>query len=141
MRVRDLMTLQPVTVSPTTTLQEVLELMVRHEIRGIPVVDDERVVGIVTDRDVKMMLGPGAKSIDEDILDDDILERDVTWAMTPEVETVDSDALLSIAGGMLLDLRVGALPVVDARGDLIGIISQTDLLGEAVRRFRADEGQ
>ena len=141
MRVRDLMTVQPITVRPTTTLQEVLELMVRHEIRGIPVVDDERVVGIVTDRDVKMMLGPGAKLVDEGVLDVGLLERDVTWAMSPEVETVDAEAPLSIAGGMLLDLRVGALPVVDARGDLIGIISQTDLLGEAVRRFREDEGQ
>lgn len=140
MRVRDVMTLQPITVKPTTTLQEVLELMVRHEIRGIPVVDDEKVVGIVTDRDIKMMLGPGAKGVEEDILDEDILERDVTWAMTTEVETVDAEAPLSIAGGMLLDLRVGALPVVDTGGELIGIVSQTDLLGEAVRMFRRLEG-
>lgn len=140
MRVRDVMTLQPITVAPTTSLQEVLELMVRHGIRGIPVVDDERVIGIVTDRDVKMMLGPGARGIDEDLLDEDILERDVSWAMSPEVETVDADAPLSIAGGMLLDLRVGALPVVDNGGELIGIVSQTDLLVEAVRRFREDEG-
>jgi acetoin utilization protein AcuB len=140
MYVRDLMSTRVVTVPPTAPLQEALELMVRHEIRELPVIDDERVIGIVTDRDVKMLLGPGAKALDDGALDDDILARDVTYAMTPDVETIDPDAPLSIAGGMLLDLRVGALPVVDNGGHLLGILSATDLLGEAVRRFRADEG-
>jgi CBS-domain-containing membrane protein len=61
--------------------------------------------------------------------------------MSPGLETIHSEAPVSIVGDMRLDLRLGALPIADPRGDLIGIIIQTPILGEAMRRFRADEGQ
>jgi CBS domain-containing protein len=50
--------------------------MVRHEIRNIPVGDDQRVVEIVTDRDAEVALGPGAEFVDENILDEAILKQE-----------------------------------------------------------------
>jgi CBS domain-containing protein len=137
--VRDVMTPRPITCEPGSTLQEVLDQMVRQEIREVPIVENGHVVGIVTDRDVKMMLGPGARSLSEPELDEDVLGRDVSWAMTAEVETITPTTTLSVAADILVDFRVGALPVVDGLGRLVGILSVTDLLRVAARVFAEQE--
>lgn len=139
MRVSDIMTPDPITVGPDSTLQEALDLMVRNEIRELPVLEDERVVGIITDRDLKMVLGPGARFSDESQLDEARLARDVSVAMTAEVETIYEDLPASEACRLLVELRVGALPVLDHQDRLVGILSATDLLSHAAALFEAEE--
>ena len=140
MLVRQLMTASPITLTPDATLEHALDRMVRYEIHEIHVVEDDAVVGIVTDRDLKMLLGPGTRRIDPDLLDPTALNLDVSFAMTPEVETIRADAPLSLAARMLLELRVGALPVEDENGKLVGILSVTDLLRWSLQVFEAAEG-
>lgn len=138
MQTREVMTSDPITVSSSSTLQEALDLLVRNDIHALPVVDDDRLVGIVTDRDLKMMLGPGARTLVESELDDAQLHLEVAEAMTAEVVTVTPDTPLSRVARKLASMRVGNLPVV--QGDsLLGIVSITDVLYAAADVFEGDE--
>lgn len=131
MHVRDLMTPDPITASPEDSLEQIIGKMVEHRIREVPVVENDALIGILTDRDVKMALGPDARHLDLDAIDPRQLEGAVDWFMTPGVETVEASATVRSAAVKVLSMRVGALPVVD-EGDLVGILSITDLLRAAL---------
>jgi acetoin utilization protein AcuB len=109
--------------------------MVAKRIRELPVMEDGALAGILTERDIKMALGPDARRMDLDAIDPRQLDGAVDWFMTPGVETISEAASLGEATTKLLELRVGALPVVDEDGGLVGILSVTDVLAEAARRF------
>ena len=136
MLVREAMTPDPLTVRPDATLQDALELMLRFDIREVPVAHDGgELVGIITDRDVKTQLGPAGRDVDEGLLDDEVLEALVEEVMTSDVETVFDHTEMSVACRMLVELRIGALPVVDVQGGLVGILSVTDCLEKAAMLF------
>jgi len=135
MRVRDLMTPDPITVTPTDSLETAMSYMVSKRIRELPVLEDGVLTGILTERDVKMALGPDARRMDLEAIDPRQLDGAVDWFMTPGVETIIDTATLGEATAKLVDLRIGALPVVDEDGGLVGILSVTDVLKEAARLF------
>ncbi len=136
MLVRQAMTPDPLTVPPDATLQDALELMLRFDIRELPVADDSGgLVGIITDRDVKTQLGPAGRDIDEGLIDDAVLEGLVEEVMSRDVETVFDHTEMSTACRMLVELRIGALPVVEVGGALVGILSVTDCLEQAANLF------
>lgn len=134
----DLMTPSPLTVDPEASLQSALALMLRFDIRELPVIEDEALVGIITDRDLKSFLGPGAREIDESLLDEERLEERVGEVMTHEPEVVSPETPLSAVCRTLVEFRVGALPVVRG-GRLVGIISVTDCLSSAAALFQEVE--
>lgn len=117
--VRDLMTEQDalVTVSVDVTVTELLGQMFDERHVGYPVVDEYGdLVGIITL---------------EDVADVDEVERDaytVGDLMTPDPETIGPDADAMTAFEQMQETDVGRLPVVDGRGDLVGIVSRTDLM-------------
>ena len=125
MLVRDLMSAKPVTVTPQDSLETAMAAMVEHRIRELPVLEDGELAGILTERDVKMALGPDARRMRLDSIDPRQLDGAVDWFMTRAVETVGA------ATDRLLELRIGALPVVDEEGELVGILSVTDVLRAA----------
>lgn len=131
MLVRDLMSAKPVTVTPQDSLETAMAAMVEHRIRELPVLEDGELAGILTERDVKMALGPDARRMRLDSIDPRQLDGAVDWFMTRGVETVASDDTVGAATDRLLELRIGALPVVDEEGELVGILSVTDVLREA----------
>jgi CBS domain-containing membrane protein len=126
--VHELMTEAPVSVGPDDNLQQVRELMDAHDIRHLPVVDDDgSVVGLVSQRDfIRFALAPAeglTLSAQEDVL------RAVTvgTVMTTDVATVEPDAEVSVAGQIMLDNKYGCLPVVeDLR--LTGILTEADFV-------------
>ena len=90
--VRDWMTKAPlVTVAPDATLGDAVALMSKNEVRELPIVEDGALVGILTDRDVKMALGPDARGLDLDALDPRLLGGTIEWFMTEDVRTIPSD--------------------------------------------------
>jgi acetoin utilization protein AcuB len=99
------------------------------------VVEDGELAGILTERDLKMALGPDARSMMLDSIDPRQLDGMVDWFMTRGVETVKASSDIGTATDKLLELRVGALPVVDDQGELVGILSVTDVLREARKHF------
>ena len=127
MLVRDWMTTVPVTVRPDAPVAEAQHLMRHRRIRHLPVVDGERLAGIITDRDVRTTLPSPATSLAVGeiryLLDRLLVER----VMTRSVITIGPHAPIADAVGLVLAHHIGALPVVE--GDrLVGIITETDLL-------------
>lgn len=135
MNAEELMTPDPLTVGVDDTLQDALDLMVRNDIRELPVLDSGTLVGIITDRDLRMALGPGIKKLDDRVMDDKALSERIGRWMTADVEAIYPDTSAADVCRLLVDLRVGALPVVDSGGRLVGIVSVTDVLAAAVELF------
>ncbi len=126
--VHQLMTEAPVSVGPDNNLLRVRELMDAHDIRHLPVVDDDgSVVGLVSQRDlIRFALAPAeglTLSAQEDVL------RAVTVGtiMTTDVAMVEPDAAVGVAGRIMLDNKYGCVPVVeDLR--LTGILTEADFV-------------
>lgn len=121
------MTVDPVTVEPNDSLQRVVELLRRRDIRAVPVVEDGRLIGIVTDRDVRQVAPAYPLFRDEDEIRRYTENLTVTAAMTADPMTVAVDAPLVEAAKILETYRISSLPVLD-RHRLVGIISVMDLL-------------
>jgi len=125
--VNDLMTIIPNTVTPQTTLRQVIDVMKTQACRQLPVLENGRLVGIITDRDVRLVMNSPlvlhGRWQDEEILDH------VTAAscMTPDPMTVTPETPAYQAANMLSIYKFGALPVVN-NGALVGIITVTDFL-------------
>lgn len=124
MRVRDLMTPAPRTIVPTDTLAAARERMDRGGFRRLPVVDgDGRVIGMLTDRDVRQHAGH-------------LADTRVTGAMVEPAMTVGPDDSVEETAERLLRARIGGFPVVDAAGTLVGMITATDILRGLLRERR-----
>ena len=126
-RVRDCMSVDPVTVAPNDSLQRVVELLRRRDIRAVPVVEDGRLIGIVTDRDVRQVAPAYPLFRDEDEIRRYTENLTVTAAMTADPMTVSADTPLVEAAKILETYRITSLPVLD-RHRLVGMLSVTDLL-------------
>lgn len=125
--VGDSMTVDPVTVTPKDSLQRVIELLRRRDIRAVPVVEAGKLVGIVTDRDVRQV-APGYPLLHDEKEIRRYTERlNVTAAMTADPMTIAPDAPLVEAAKVLETYRISALPVVDGT-ELVGMLTVTDLL-------------
>lgn len=133
--VNDLMTVDPKSIAPESTLRQILELMKREGCRQLPVVDGNMLVGMVTDRDVRLIMNSPLvlhlPTQDEAMLDTVVAEG----FMTQNPITVTPDTPAYIATEMLSIYKFGALPVVE--GDtLVGIITVTDFLDHATEQYR-----
>ena len=93
--VGDCMTVDPATVAPKDSLQRVIELLRRRDIRTVPVVEDGRLVGIVTDRDVRQVAPAYPLFRDEDEIRRYTENLTVTAAMTADPMTVSPDDAVS----------------------------------------------
>ena len=129
MLVREVMTPDPLTVQPDDTLRTAQERMSECACRRLPVVDENgRLVGIITDRDVRLALN--SPLVLRERWQDDMLINQTTIevCMTPDPVVVAPDSPLQDAADMLLQRKISGLPVVDD-DRLVGIITVTDLLG------------
>jgi CBS domain-containing protein len=128
MRVRDLMTAKPITVDPETPVLEAGQRMAGARIRHlVVVVDDGRIVGIVTDRDVRLNTPSPATSLSVWELNYLLPQVTVGSVMTTSVIVVDPDRPIAEAARIMLDHKIGALPVVEA-GRLVGIVTESDFV-------------
>lgn len=129
MTARELMTENPVTISPRATVAEAWDLMREMEVRHLPVIEAGAVVGIVSDRDlgnfdvVRLLTEEGAEALGRR------LTQPIAEVMNTEVVAADPELEMSDVIALLLEHRVGAVPVI-ARGrrGLVGIISYLDVL-------------
>jgi CBS domain-containing protein len=127
MRVEDVMTREVVTLGPDDTLRDAVNVVQRNRIRHIPIVEGRRLIGIVTDRDIKRAtpsLHGGASQDDFNRTLDDLA---LSHVMTRDPLTVRPSADVKDAVALLIDRKYGALPVVDG-DELVGIVSDIDLL-------------
>jgi CBS domain-containing protein len=127
MKVKEWMTSELITVPREKGLNEAWDLMQRRRIRHLLVMDGPRLVGIVTDRDIRLVLPSPATSLSGWEVTYLLNALTVDRVMTRSPITIEADRPLSEAVALMLEHRIGALPVVDAHG-VRGIITQTDVL-------------
>jgi CBS domain-containing protein len=147
--VRDVMSREVVSVTPSTPVREVVELVVGRTYRAVPVVEDGRPIGIITNGDLVHRGGLGIRldllaTLDKPEVHD-VLERLARQnqragdVMTSNPVTVSAGAPLPTAAELMVRRRLKRLPVVDDGGALIGIVSRLDLLRTAGAGFSRQE--
>ena len=133
MIVRELMTGGLITVRPDTSVQKARDFMAREKIRHLPVKDPGGALcGIVTDRDIRLNLPSRATSLSAGEINHLLAELTVGEIMTRSVITIGPDRPAAEGARLMLDHKIGALPVLDA-GRLIGILTETDIVRAFVR--------
>jgi acetoin utilization protein AcuB len=125
MRVRTLMSAKPITVDPETSMLDAQQRMREERIRHLVVTDRGRVVGIVTDRDVRLNLPSPATSLSVWEVNYLLARLTVGEVMTRSVIVIDPDRPAAAAARIMIAHKIGALPVVDG-GSLVGIITESD---------------
>lgn len=128
MRVADRMKTALILVTPSHSVRTAWKLLREHQIRHLPVVEEEKLVGIITDRDVRLVFPSALTSGPSERDPHDALEKlSVREIMTKQVVTVDPETSVTDAARLLLERRIGCLPVVQGNR-LVGIITKTDIL-------------
>lgn len=129
MTVSELMTPNPVAVTPQASLADVWDLMRDLAIRHVPVLDRGALVGMVSDRDIARLDLTAVLTLDGAAALRDELARPVIRVMSADVISVETETELADAIALLIEHKVGALPVVrpDTR-ELVGILSYIDVL-------------
>lgn len=127
LRVRDLMSVKPITVDPDTAMLEARQRMLEERIRHLIVTEGGRVVGIITDRDIRLNLPSPATSLSVWEMNFLLAKLTVRDVMTRAVMLVDPKRSAAEAAQIMLTHKIGALPVTE--GDrLVGIITESDFV-------------
>ena len=130
MQAREVMSRPAVSVSPRLTLRELESLFEFHGFNGIPVVENHRVVGMVTQFDFLKHFAFTPGSVFPHY--DELMKRTVEEIMTREVYVVHPNTPLTRVLQRMVDTRDKSLPVVDDKNRLVGMVSR----GDIVRAFR-----
>jgi acetoin utilization protein AcuB len=121
------MTPDPETIRPHDTLAVAQEKMSRGRFRRLPVVDDSgALVGILTDGDLRQHLGYWSTTR-------------VTAAMVENPVTISAEDTIEHAAELMLEYKIGGLPVLGADGSLVGIVTESDLLLGFLKKLRERE--
>lgn len=131
--IQEAMTPNPTSVSPDTTAGEAAQMMKAENIGSLPIVEDDRLIGVITDRDIAIRIV--AEGRDTDTTVGEIASKDVV--------TVDPEQSLEEAARLMAEHQVRRLPVVEEDGRVIGILAQADvaqsghdsLTGETVQQI------
>jgi CBS domain-containing protein len=131
--VREWMTSPVLSVSPLTSISSAHQIMKENGIRRLPVVENDQLVGIVTIGDVREASPSEATTLS-------IWELNYLWArltvekvMTREVITVKPEDLIIDAAELMLEHKIGGLPVVSSKGKLVGILTESDIFRMLVK--------
>jgi acetoin utilization protein AcuB len=118
--VRDVMSTDLVTVRPAESVRRAYEIMRDRRIRHLPVIENDRLVGILSDRDLRpILLSPG------------LTGASVAELMSEGPTTITPDTSVEDAASLLVVRKIGCLPVVEGER-LVGIVTETDLLAVLV---------
>ena len=126
MKVADVMTTNPLSISPSETVGQADELMSEHRIRQLPVVQGRLLVVIITDRDLRSFLSGALLSAPEER--EHALGTKISDVMTTNPLTLTPDDELQEAIELLLEEKIGGVPVVDESEGLVGIVTYVDVL-------------
>ena len=133
MKVVDVMTKNPLVMTPDETVGGADEVMTENRIRQLPVVDGSALLGIITDRDIRSFL------TDSSLLDPaeraKALTTKISEIMTNEPLTLAPDDDLRDAVELLIEQKIGGIPVVDEAEGVVGIVTYVDVLRSFLNRL------
>ncbi len=121
MKVEEIMTKNVITIDKDRNIVDALRLMLKHNISRLPVTENKKLVGIITERDIAIKLCKPYGHISTSHIY-------VSSLMTKNVITIEKDASVEEAARVMIEKNISGLPVVDNNGDLVGIITKTDML-------------
>ena len=131
-QVRDLMTDKVFTLRPQDDLMALYDLMDTQHIRHVPIVDrDKDLVGLVTHRDLTRS-ALGTEDAPLSLQRDMLTRRKIREIMATEIETVEPDEDLRAAAELLIENKIGCLPVVEGT-HLVGILTESDFVRHYVK--------
>ena len=128
MLVRDWMTRDPVTVTPTTPVMDALKTLKEGNFRRLPVMEGGKLIGITTRKDLKDAMPSKATTLSVWELNYLLSKLTVSEVMAQPVVTAQEDEYMEDAALRMQDHHIGGLPVLDASGRLSGIITTMDIL-------------
>ena len=128
MLIKDWMAPKVLLIDENTSVMRATRMMKENEVRRLPVVAHGKLIGMVTDRDLKE--ASPAKTSDLDIHELHYLlsEMRVKEVMTPNPISLDSEETLEKAAMVMVQNKISGLPILDESGDLVGLLSETDVL-------------
>ncbi len=126
--VEDLMIKDILTASMNTTLEEANQMMAGKSIRHILVLDDmERLMGIISDRDIKKFVSPFADSTYATPKDNATLQIPIGSMMSKKLLTITAHQTVKTCIKKMLKNNIHSLPVLDDKGNLVGVITSTNI--------------
>jgi len=132
MIVEEVMSPLPYVVRPGNTIAEAMSLLAETDVRHLPVVEDDELVGILSDRDLRQLTPSANDEFDHPGRVRRLFEQPVSTVMTGDVVTVYPEAELGEAIDLMIEHKIGAIPVVEAGSrKLVGIVSYVDALRAA----------
>ncbi len=128
MLVRNIMTPSPVCVEPRTRLKDAVDLMYAADVRHVPVLEGRMLVGILSERDLRSLWDI---AFDPTVNDGRLYQHRVAEVMSHDPVTISDEDTIDDVIDLLVEHRIGAVPVIDADGALTGIVSYVDVLRAA----------
>ncbi|MFL0799087.1 MAG: CBS domain-containing protein [Agarilytica sp.] len=128
MAVKKIMTDKLVTVSPNDTVEHMQNILEKYNIHHLLVIDNENLVGVISDRDILRIISPYINTKVETEKDLFTLTRTASQLMTKKPITISPQASIRDAAKSLLDNKVSLLPVVNDDGNAIGVLSWKDVM-------------
>lgn len=121
------MTKNPITVTPDTKIDEVSNLIKVHKIRRVPVVENGKLVGFFSDRDLMRVAPSPATTLSRYEINSLLAKMCVRDIMQKDVISVNVDATIEEAALLMYKNKIGGMPVVSNVGAVVGVITETDI--------------
>jgi Predicted transcriptional regulator, contains C-terminal CBS domains len=127
MFVADRMIANPVTIAPDTTVNTAKELMKEHNFRRLPVVENEKLIGWVTENDLRQVAPSSATTLSVYEVNYLLAKLKIRDVMRKDLIVAREDAPIEDAALLMLRHKIGGMPVVNSEEKLVGVITETDL--------------
>lgn len=139
MKVKEAMTPNPVTVTGDTPLPKIVDLMREHRVRRVPVMDGDRLIGIISDHDVMATMPSPATTLSRWEMNTLLEKVRAKEIMTSPVYVAAPECPIEEVARMMLQRKFGAMPVLDDDDKLIGIVTESDIFRMFVDMLSGEE--
>jgi acetoin utilization protein AcuB len=130
----ELMSPSPIVVQVTESIRRVMTKFAESDVRHLPVVDEGRLVGMISDRDVRRMINPIFELAPESAARSEALDQAIAVLMSSDVVSVHPEAEVEEVIDLMIEHKIGAVPVTEPdSAKVLGIISYVDVLRAARR--------
>jgi acetoin utilization protein AcuB len=137
--VKDWMSRDVITAVSTMGLLDADSLMCEHKIRRLPVVENGRLIGIVTYADIREARPSATNSLNTWEMNYLLASLKLAEVMTKQPKAIMPEATIGEAADLMLTYRISSLPVVDASGELVGIITESDIFRMVAHHWRQNQ--
>jgi acetoin utilization protein AcuB len=128
MTVADIMTQEVITIGMDDSLQAINNMFEKHKFHHVLVLENEELVGVISDRDVLKNISPFINTLSEDFRDLETLNTKAHQIMTRKLMVADENTDIESAASIFLTKNVSCLPIVSPAGKVRGILSWKDVL-------------